>query len=164
MRASGLITLCTAPFAIGCGGNESFTIITIDSRPAVHDAATLKVTLANEASMKTTNIDLGAHGFPATFSVSAPGRAGDLGISIDALDGVGLLVGRGATTTTVNAPVASLMIEPADFVVNTDFVDDQLLSNYSAADGFQLGATANGTWTSVYNVSCGATCDLFARR
>jgi hypothetical protein len=159
-----IVVSCSAGFLGACHGTDSYTVVTIDTRPAVREAATLKVTLSNEESMKVTNIDVGTHGFPATFSVSAPGRAGDLGIAVDALDRDGLLVGRGAATTSINAPTASLMLEPADFVVNTDFADDQLLSNYTAADGFQLSATADGTWTTVYNATCATTCDLFARR
>src|SRR3954468_5512661 len=100
MRGHGLIAICSC--LVGCGGGDSYTVVTIDTRPAVREAASLKVTLSNEESMKVTSIDLGEHGFPATFSVSAPGRAGDLGIAVDALDRDGLLVGRGTTTTAVN--------------------------------------------------------------
>ena len=56
------------------------------------------------------------------------------------------------------------MLEPTDFVVNTEFADDQQLSNYFGANGFQLAATPDGTWTAVYNAACSTPCNMFGRR
>ncbi|MCW5800771.1 MAG: hypothetical protein KIT31_00045 [Deltaproteobacteria bacterium] len=153
------------PLVAACASDEVFTIITVDGRPAVTNISSLAITLSNEGSMRTNTVAFGDHTFPVTFSVSAPGRAGDLGIRVDAADGSAFLVARGEVTTAVGSAEASIMLEPADFVVNTDFVDDQSLSTYSASNGFQLSATASGTWTAVYNMPCvGVVCDMFARR
>ncbi len=150
---------------VGCGGDGGdYMIVTIDKRPAVNDAKTIRVKLSNAGSERSDDLDLGSKSFPATFSISFPGRAGDLGIEVSALDANGLLVGRGSTMTTVEAPTASVMIDTADFVVNTEFADDQLLSNYFAANGFQLAATSDGTWTATNSASCQTPCNIFGRR
>jgi hypothetical protein len=147
----------------GCD-NQTYTIVTVEGRPAVHGIVKLTITLSNADSTESNTVDFGKHTLPATFSVAAPGRTGDLGIHVEATDADDNLAAIGDTTTPIDAPTASLTLEPADFVVNTDVADDQLLSNYSNAHGFQLSSTADGTWTAVYNVNCSAACDLFARR
>jgi len=152
---------------VACGGTDdsgSYLIVTVSTRPAVHDAKTIKVKLTNAGSERSDDLEMTPKGFPATFSVSAPGRTGDLGISVDALDADGLLVGRGETTTTIESPTAEVMVDSADFVVNTDYADDQLLSNYSPANGFQLAAVADGTWTAVHSAACDTPCNIFGRR
>src|SRR5262249_36778372 len=94
--------LVIALFA-ACGSDEHYTIVTVDSRPAVHGATKLAVTITTDTTMQTDYLDLGAHAFPVTFSVSGPGHTGMLGISVDATNGDGdseVLVGRGATQAT----------------------------------------------------------------
>jgi hypothetical protein len=163
MRALVLTSLVTLGAA--CGSEQAFTIVTVDGRPAVGGVVSLVITLSNDEAMRSNTIDFGANTFPVTFSVSAPGRTGDLGIRVDGVDAGGVLLARGEVTTTIDAPDAAVMLEPADFVVNTDFLDDQQLSSYSSSNGFQLSATTGDTWTAVYNVACVAgTCDMFARR
>ena len=147
-----------------CGGDETFMIVTIDSVPAVHDVATIQVDLDNDGQTRGDSFETNKLAFPATFSISAPGRSGGLAISVSAFDEEGLLVGRGTTTTTIDAPTASVTLDSADFVVNTDFAGDQFPSNDFESDGFQIGATADGTWTAVYRDSCDAPCNMFARR
>ena len=118
LRTAGTLALLAA---IGCGddggGGDAYTVVTVQSRPAVHDATMLRVTLGNSGTMRTDDILLGTATFPATFSLTAPGRSGDLTIGIDALDAQGLLVGRGTTTAKVDASTATVMLETTDFVV-----------------------------------------------
>lgn len=157
MRALLLIGVLAA-----CGGDESYTIVTVNKRAAVHGPVKLEVTLSNAGSMRTDSLDIGSNEFPVTFSISAPGRIGDLGISIDALDATGALVGRGSGTTTVGAPAASVMLDSADFVVNALYANNQFLSNDFEAVGLQLAAS-NGTWTAVFREDC-TQCTILARR
>src|SRR5688572_33274203 len=85
-----------------CGGEPGdYIVVTVDKRPAVNNAASLEVKLTNEGSDRTQKFDLGSNDFPVTFSVSTPGRTGELGIEVSAFDASGLLVGRGAGSTTV---------------------------------------------------------------
>ncbi|HEU0030975.1 MAG TPA: hypothetical protein VFQ53_10085 [Kofleriaceae bacterium] len=149
-----------------CGSDESFTIVTVETRPAVHDAKELSITLSNAGSMRNDRLTLGGNDFPTTFSISAPERTGELVIQVDALDEAGLLVGRGTATTTVAAPEARVVLDSADFVVNTDFLDDQFPSDDFESHGFQIAATQDGDWTVVYRDRCLATggCNMFARR
>ena len=149
----------------GCGGpDESYIVVTVDRRPAVHAVTKLSVTLSNAGSMRTDSLDLSEPDkFPVTFSISAPGRSGDLGISIDALDTDGVLQGRGTTTTTTDADVATLMLDSADFVVNALYVNNQFLSNDFEAVGLQLASLSDGTWTAAFREDCNP-CNVLARR
>jgi hypothetical protein len=167
-RPSSLAYLaCLACLGAGtsaCSDEESYIIVTVNGRPAVHDATNLKVTLSNSGTMLTHELPLTNKMFPVTFSISAPGRAGELGIQVDAVDMNGLLVGRGETTSTVEMPTANVTVETADFVINTDYAGDQFPSDDYEAHGFQVAAGSDGTWTAAYRDRCTAPCNMFARR
>ena len=107
-----------------------------------------------------------ASAFPVTFSISAPGRTGELGIQIDALDASGLArrARHRRRPRSRRSTRASVLLDSADFVVNTEFADDQFLSDDFEANGFQLAATADGTWTAAYRDRCTAPCNMFGRR
>jgi hypothetical protein len=155
-----LLTIAT--LAVGCT-DDSFLVVTVNSRPAVHDAAKLKITLSNAGSMRTDDLDLSGHSFPVTFSLSAPGRGGELGISVDALDANSALVGRGSSQTTLGENSAAVTLDSADFVVNTDVANNQFLSSDFEAVGLQLAATSNGTWMTTWRDDC-TNCDIYGRR
>ncbi len=150
--------------AAACGSDDSYIIVTVNGRAAVHDATKLRVTLSNTGTMLTDELPLEQKPFPVTFSIAAPGRSGDLGIQVDALGPDGLLVGRGETTSSLAEPSASVMLETADFVINTDYADDQFPSDDFEAHGFQVAAATDGTWTAAYRDRCLAPCNMFARR
>jgi hypothetical protein len=124
----------------------------------------LRVTLSNEVSMRTEDLPLGGAELPATFSISPEDRVGDLGIAVEAFDEDGGLVGRGSTQSSIEVPTAQVMLDTTDFVVNTDFAGDQKLSNNYGANGFQLAAAPDGTWTAVYSAPCNTPCNVFGRR
>ncbi|HSD86519.1 MAG TPA: hypothetical protein VLB44_03355 [Kofleriaceae bacterium] len=161
MRAS-IATLLVLGCAAGCTDN-TYMIVTVDKRPAVHEAAKLKVTLSNAGSMRTDDLDLAGKMFPVTFSLTAPGRGGEIGLSIDALDTNGALVGRGLGQATLSDMTAQVILDSADFVVNTDYANNQFLSSDFEAVGLQLSATSNGTWTTVFRDDC-SNCDIYGRR
>jgi hypothetical protein len=152
--------------AAACGNDGPFTIVTIELRPAVREIDELVVTLSNDGSSLVERFTLNGQSFPVTFSVSAPGRTGALGISIAAFDRDGLLVGDGASETEIDSPAASVLLEPADFVVNTQFAEDQFPSDSIDTNGFQIAAADDGLWTVVYRERCirAEGCHLFARR
>ncbi len=147
----------------GCADEESYIIITVDRRPAVHDASMLKVTVSNGGAMYSQDLAIADHMFPLTFSVSAPGRSGALDISIDALNRDGILVGRGNGNTRVTEVATDVTLDSADFVVNTEFAMDQYLSTDYEAAGFQLAAISTGTWTTTFRDEC-TECNVYARR
>jgi hypothetical protein len=162
MRAAALI--CVLAPLIGCASDETFIIVTVDNRPAVHDASSLKVSLSNAGTTRMDDLPLGAKSFPVTFSISAPGRTGELGIQVDAVDANGLLVGRGTATTALATDAATVTLDSADFVVNTEVAEDQFPSDDFEAHGFQLAAATDGTWTAAYRDSCSVPCNMFGRR
>lgn len=147
-----------------CEGDETFMIVTIDSVPAVHDVAKIEVDLDNEGQTRGDSFSTDDLAFPATFSIALGGRTGNLAIVVSARDEDGLLVGRGGTSTTTVEPTAALTLDSADFVINTDFADDQFPSNDFESHGFQVGAGTDGTWTAVYRDKCSDPCNMFARR
>lgn len=158
--------LVAATLLAGCGTEGPFTIVTIDTRPAVHDVTELLVTLENDGTSLEQRFVLTSQTFPATFSIEAPGRTGILNIGIDALDENGLLVGRGAGATTVESPTASVTIDSADFVVNTNFPDDQFPADDFDSNGFQIAATDDGDFTVAFRERCFQPegCHMLARR
>jgi len=148
---------------VACGSDQ-FIVITIDTRPAVHGVAELDVELTNNGTSRGDTFEVTSESFPATFSVSAPGRTGDLQIEITAHDAAGLVVGHGLATTTVDTLEARILIDSTDFVVNTEFADDQFPSNDFESHGFQVGSAPDGTWTAVYRDTCSSPCNMFGRR
>jgi hypothetical protein len=160
LRALWLLPLALA----GCTSDERFIVVTVNARAAVHDVDLLRVTLSNAGSMRTEDLPLGSASFPATFSISPEERTGELGISIEAFDRDGLLVGRGTVQSSIDGATAQVLVEPTDFVVNTEYAEDQQISNHFAAGGFQLAALASGTWITAYNADCATPCNVFARR
>src|SRR5262249_44824555 len=111
---------------------------------------------------------LQGHPFPVTFSISAPGRIGDLAIDIQALEPGGLLVGKGSGAAPLTADTADVLLDAVDFVVNTDYADDQFPSDDPEAGGFQVTALPDGTWPTVFRDACrspvAGSCNVFARR
>ena len=147
-----------------CGGDQTFVIVKVDQRPSVHGAAKLKVTLSNAGSMRTDELDLKGKAFPVTFSFSAPGRSGDIDVGVDAVDTMGSLVGLGEGKTTVDAmDEPTILLDPADFVVNTTVAKGQFLTDDFEAVGLQLATLSTGVWTAVYRDDC-ASCDIYGRR
>lgn len=163
MSARVLLVAGAAALA-GCSPDTDYLIVTVDNRPAVHDATALQITLANAGTMRTDTLPLDGAAFPVTFSISAPDRMGALDISIDALDAGGLVVGRGATASSLEAYDARVLLETTDFVINTDVADDQFPSDDYEAHGFQVAAALDGTWTAVYRGTCSTPCNMYARR
>ena len=157
---------CALLAALGaCPGEQDYIIVTVTGRAAVHDIKTLKVTLSNEGTMRTDDLPFGEQQLPVTFSVSAPGRTGDLGVSVEGLDKDGLLVGLGAATSTLDVLTADVLLDSADFVINTDYAEDQFPSDDYEAHGFQVSAAPDGsTWTAAYRDRCSSPCNMFARR
>jgi hypothetical protein len=148
-----------------CAGEEDYIIVTVDGRAAVHDIKTLKVTLSNAGTMRTDDLPFGEQQLPVTFSVSAPGRTGELGVTVEGIDKDGLLVGIGAATSTLDLPTANILLDSADFVINTDYAENQFPSDDYEAHGFQVSAAPDGsTWTAAYRDSCSSPCNMFARR
>ncbi|MCX5747248.1 MAG: hypothetical protein NT062_32665 [Proteobacteria bacterium] len=149
---------------IGACTDEHFLIVSVTSRPAVHDATTLRVSLANEGSMRTDDFQLAGRAFPVTFSVSSPDRMGALDIGAVALDASGLVVGRGGTTSAFADDAATLLLDTTDFVVNTTVADDQFLSSDYESNGNQLGADDAGNWMVAYREACLDPCHMYGRR
>lgn len=164
MRTPWLVSAFALLASATACSEESYIVVTVDSRPAVHDATRLRVTLTNAGTTRTDELPLDGASFPVTFSVSAPGRAGDLVVQVDAVDGADLLVGRGTTATAIDTTFTSVMLETADFVVNTDYAEDQFPSDDYEAHGFQVSAGPDGTWTVAYRDRCADPCHMFARR
>ncbi len=153
-----------ALLGIAACGSEDFLVVTIEARPAVHDVASLEVSLLDETgTSRGDSFAVDNDSFPSTFSISgAP--TGNLHIEILAKDAEGIVVGHGAGDTLFAAQTASLLLDSADFVINTDFADDQFPSNDFESHGYQVSSSDDGTWTAVYRERCNTPCNMLARR
>lgn len=147
-----------------CGSSDDYTVVTVRGRAGVHDVAKLAITLTNAGTTRTDELPLDGKALPVTFALTAPGRDGDLAISISALDAAGTVVGQGAAATTVATPTADVLLDTADFVINTEYAGDQYPSDDYEAHGFQVAAMPDGTWTAVFRDTCATPCHMFGRR
>ena len=164
MPARRLVVCLSACALAACASSDGYVIVTVTARAAVHNATALTVTLANAGTTRMDTLPL-TGAFPVTFSISSPGRTGDLAITLDATDAGGAIVGRGTGATTIGDDQVSVLLESTDFVVNTDFAGNQFTSNDFEASGFQLAALPDGTWTAAFRDDCqGPDCNVFARR
>jgi hypothetical protein len=142
--------------------SETYVVVTVSARPAVHDVTALQVTQANNSTTRTDTLQLGTHTLPATFSLSDNSRSGELDLTINGVTSDGTVVGTGATTTTFDTAVA-LQLDPADFVVNTDYAGDEFLTTDFETPGYQLGVTTDLKWTAAFRNTCTDSCNVFAR-
>ncbi|MEO8552241.1 MAG: hypothetical protein ABI678_19830 [Kofleriaceae bacterium] len=144
-------------------GDGNYLVVTVTARPTVHDVATLEVTQSNGGTSRTDSLALGDHTLPATFSISTDGRSGDLALAINGRDSSNAVVALGAVTATTTDSEATLQLDPADFVVNTDYAMDEFLTTDFETVGHQLAATTDGKFTAVFRNTCTDTCNVFAR-
>lgn len=161
----GVLLGLGAVASAGCGDDDHYIVVTVGARPAIHDPVALTVTLSNAGTSRMDTLSLPAPEFPTTFSISTPGRTGELGIRIDAVDAGGLVVGSNSVTTTVDASTVAIDLESVDFVVNTELTGDQFTTDDFESSGFQLAALPDGTWTEVFRDGCQQDgCRIYARR
>lgn len=148
-----------------CTEEQDATIVTVNVQPSVRGAAFLEVELKNGAGIAGDRLELRGHEFPVTFSVSSPGRKGDLELKVSAKTADDILVGRGTATFPITATTGTVLVDSADFVVNTEVESDQYLTDDFEAVGSQLSANPAGEWTASFRQRCTpAACNVFARR
>ncbi len=153
---------------VACDGT-TVTVVTVSARPAVRDAATLAVEMGNDNATLTETFDLRGQAFPTTFSITTPDRAGALTLVATATDeaGVAVAIGQGGTTIDPGGrSQAAIMLEPADFIVNTQVAGEQRTAFAFGGGGKQLVATPEGTFTIAFSDDCGplGRCDVWGRR
>lgn len=155
--------------ALAACGDGPYVVVTVQARPAAGDVRTLAVTLANASATQGETFVIDGRTFPLTFSVDTGGRTGDLAVTVDGEDGTGTLVARGLGTTALDGAtdsMATVMLEPTDFLVNTSFVGDQALAFRPDAGGRQITVSTTGVATIGWSDSCQVVgrCDVFGRR
>lgn len=152
-----------------CEPTVTITLVTVEARPAVHAVETLEITLRNGNATLEQTFTVGGRDFPLTFSVETPERTGELTITARALDADGQLAALGETTAVIEPDLvadAALLLDPADFPVNTSVAGQQRLSWNRTSAGAQLAAGPDGTFTIGFSDDCGSLgrCDLWGRR
>ena len=149
--------------ALAACNSGTYLVVTVDARPTVHDVDSLAVTQMNNGTSRTDSLSLDGHTFPATFSISSDSRSGELDLAIDGKASDGTLMAHGVATTMTDAGDATVQLDSADFVVNTDYAMDEFLTTDFETVGFQLAATTDDRWTAVFRNTCTDTCNVFAR-
>lgn len=152
-----------------CEPTVTVTVVTIEVRPAVHDVDTIEITFGNDNATLEQSFTVTGREFPLTFSVETPGRTGALTITARALDADAHLAALGEATAEIlpdQTAAATLLLDPADFPVNTSVAGQQRLSWNRSSAGAQLAAGLDGTFTIGFSDDCGALgrCDLWGRR
>jgi hypothetical protein len=164
-RVTAPLTLVGAVLASGCGGDGGAIVVTVTGRPATHDVAKLEVTLTHESMSQSQVFDLDGRALPVTFSVTTSGRSGPITIAARGLDAGDREVARGNTISDAGADSADLVLDPSDFVVNTEFAGGQFLNADFETTGFQIAATTSGLVTIGFRDDCPVTaCNQFGRR
>lgn len=149
--------------ALAACNSGTYLVVTVNARPTVHDVDSLAVTQMNNGTSRTDSLSLDGHTFPATFSLSIDHRTGELDLAIDGKATDGTVMAHGIATTMTDAGDATVQLDPADFVVNTDYAMDEFLTTDFETVGFQLSATTDDKWTAVFRNTCTDTCNVFAR-
>lgn len=155
--------------AAGCSDPLTGALVTVEARPAVGEVDVLEVVFSNESATLSESFTVAGRDFPLTFSVETPGRSGDMVMTARGLaeDGSLAALGEASTTITTDQLVdATLMLDPADFAVNTSVAGSQRLAWSSAQGGVQIAAGPDGTFTIGFSDDCGklGRCDLWGRR
>jgi len=163
-RAILPLIVCSA-----CSDPVTATLVTVEARPSVGEVETLEVMLANQNATLSETFAVNGRAFPLTFSVETPERTGELTITARGLDENGGLVALGTAAATIvpdEIVDATLLLDPADFGINTGFAGSQKLAWTDAQAGTQIAAGPDGTFTVGFTDDCGGLgrCDLFARR
>lgn len=157
-----------ALLAGACTEEKEAMIVTVEVRPSVIGAEELTVQLRNGTSIVGNTFELRDQAFPLTFSISSPERTGELEIEVSATrasNGSDILVGRGTTLVPITAATGKVLVDSADFVVNSDYPDDQFLTDDFESTGTQLSSNPSGEWIASYRQRCNASaCNVFARR
>jgi hypothetical protein len=156
-------TAMLAGLVVAACNSGSYLVVTVSARPTVHDVASLAVTQMNNGTSRTDSLALEDHTLPATFSISVDNRTGELDLSISGKASDGTVMALGTATTMTDAGDATVQLDPADFVVNTDYAMDEFLTTDFETVGFQLAATSDDKWTAVFRNTCTDTCNVFAR-
>jgi hypothetical protein len=164
-RLTYTILLSSLLASVAACSDDRATLVTVKVRPTVVGATALVVELKNGAGTAGDRLELRGQTFPLTFSVSSPGRNGDLEIKVSAKNEADLLVGLGVVTVPITESTAEVLVDSADFVVNTNVAKDQYLTDDYEAAGSQLTVNASGEWLAAFRETCtAAACNVFARR
>lgn len=152
-----------------CSPPATITVVTVEARPAVREVEALELVFSNDNATLSQSFAIGGRAFPLTFTIETPDRTGALEMTARGLDRDGELVGLGAAAAAIvpdGEAAATLVLEPADFLVNTDFDGAQRLAWVGAAGGLQVAAGPDGGFTIGFSDDCGALarCDVFGRR
>jgi hypothetical protein len=178
-RLAGIVSVVLLVALCGCGGGSDpgmvvevippYVLVTLATRPRVGPGATLDINVDSDGTTVQRSFDVSSLQFPATLTVTAPGRTGDLSISA-ALDGPdGHEVAGG--TAIVQLPAEghaelTLMLEPVDFVVDARVAPSQFLARDAELSGRQLAIRADGSVMFVWEAECAqaSVCEVYARR
>lgn len=165
-----LIAVALTVAVAACTSEDATVVfVTVDVRPSVTEADTMNVVITNDGMEKTERFDIDGESFPLTFTVSAKGRVGDLSIDIATTAGTNsVLVAAGSGTTTIEAQSrvnAAVMLDPADFVVNTAVAGSQRLTFTNDENDGQIHAASDGAFAITFEDDCGMLnrCDIFSR-
>ena len=125
--------------ATACGSNPAI-VVEVRGRPALGEVKRLGITVANAGSTQMQSFDVEGESFRRRSRSPRTGAPARSGVSARLVDDV--VTAIGATSVKRAANEGTLLLNPADFVVNTEFAGDQAPNVDIETNGFQI--TANG--------------------
>ncbi len=166
---------CAAVFVVsgvvlaGCGEPVTATLVRVDARDAVRGVASLEVTMSNNNATLGETFQVEGRDFPLTFTIETPGRTGALEVDLRALDVDARPAAFGAGATTIETDEVGevrVLLEPADFPVNTIYTGAQRLSFFTYMAGTQMAVGPDGSFTVGFADDCAVAgrCDVWGRR
>ena len=164
MRWRAAVALALAGAGACSDPADPAIVVEIQGRPSVHDVARLEVTVSNEGASQMSSFDTDGRDLPLTFSITAEGRTGAIDVAVRGLDAAEAEIAVGATSVDATADTASVMLDPNDFIVNTEFPGGQFLNQDAETNGFQV--SVGGDVIAIgWRDDCPVTiCNQFGRR
>jgi hypothetical protein len=147
-----------------CSDPVPIVVVEVSARPDVRGVTALAVSLENAGTSSIDTLELGGSSFPVTFSISAAGRSGHLDIEVRGLTSDSLEAGRGRVSVDLAEEHAELLLDPSDFVVNSEFAGLQVTNTDFETNGFQLRTDAAGVVVGFRDGCPGGFCSLYGRR
>lgn len=166
-------TLLGALATTACDGT-TVVYVDVEARATVRPVTQIEVRVSNDGTALSQTFDVSQRSFPLSLTVTPVQRDGELRVDVVAISQEGgeqVVQAQGRATVGIDLGDrvdAKVMLEPVDFVVNTDIVDDQILALAERENGRQLAVAPDGSFlvTFLNERECLRLdrCDVFARR
>jgi hypothetical protein len=155
-RRLGLWAALLSPVAImsgigAAGCQQPGVVLVLDRRQTVHGVSSINLRVSSREGEVEQAFQLAQGQLPATVELLVDGRTAPIRVTATALDDALATVAQGEASLAALEPSSegvTLLLEPADFVVNSPVTGDQIAS--TDVTGRQVAVAADGSFMVVY--------------